>query len=173
MKKWDDFILFARELPVWMYCFLSLAFITVGIMFLGSPYSSLENPEIVISEEEIWEPEKLIEITILDADENHPPSEELLKNIEELKFLYKELQGFKDDPEFHKVGFGLCCKFNLWLQKVDSFQSKKTNQDILNYVGFLPGELSLLGMEYMRNKGHPASHSELENIISAGLSRQG
>lgn len=170
MKKWDDLVLFARELPVWMYCFLSLIFISVGIMLLGSPDSSLENPEkteIIKSAEESWEPEKLIEFPILYVDEDHSQ-----KNIEEIKILYKELQGFKDDPQFHQVGFGVCCKFNLWLQKVDSFQSKKTNQEILNYVGFLPGELSLLGMEYMRNKGRPASNSELENIISGGLSRQ-
>ena len=34
--------------------------------------------------------------------------------------LYFELLEFKDDPEFHKVGFGVCCRFNVWRQEVDA-----------------------------------------------------
>ena len=39
----------------------------------------------------------------------------LIGNVEagnnELKILYNQLINFKDDSEFHRVGFGVCCKY--------------------------------------------------------------
>ena len=97
----------------------------------------------------------------------------LSADAQELKTLYEELQGFKDNPEFHQVGFGTCCRFNKWKVKVESLRSKKTGMKIFREIGFLPGELLQLGMEYMRSRGHPTSYTQvMEATIVEGLASE-
>ncbi len=94
----------------------------------------------------------------------------LSSDAQELKTLYQELQEFKDNPEFHQVGFGTCCRFNRWMVKVEVLRSKKTGIKILMEVGFVPGELLQLGMEYMRSRGRPTSYTkEMEPVIVSGF----
>ena len=94
----------------------------------------------------------------------------LSNDAQELKTLYEELQKFKGNPKFHQVGFGRCCRFNKWKVKVETLRSKKTGIKILMEVGFMPGDLLQLGMEYMRSRGRPTSYSkEMEAIIETGL----
>ena len=66
--------------------------------------------------------------------------------------LYLELQKFKDDPEFHQVGFGLCCRFNVWKQEVDAL-TDRSGLETLREIGIVPGELFSLGWEYFQNRG--------------------
>ncbi len=66
--------------------------------------------------------------------------------------LYLELQDFKDDPEFHQVGFGLCCRFNEWKQEVDALTGR-AGLETLREIGIVPGELLSLGWEYFQNRG--------------------
>ena len=68
----------------------------------------------------------------------------------ELKKLYDELMEFKDDPEFHKVGFGVCCKYNKWQLRVKALKNN-TNLTMLEKVA--AGDLLMLGLEYMETKG--------------------
>ena len=64
----------------------------------------------------------------------------------------------------------MCCRFNEWLKKVEKL-SKKTDLEIVSEIGFLPGELRVLGMEYMSNKGQATDVSRsLEEIIKNGPS---
>jgi len=93
----------------------------------------------------------------------------LSNDAQELKTLYEKLQKFKGSPKFHQVGFGRCCRFNKWMVKVETLGSK-TGIEILHEVGFLPGDLITLGMEYMRSRGRPTLYSkEMEATIMAGL----
>lgn len=66
--------------------------------------------------------------------------------------LYLELQEFKGDPEFHQVGFGLCCRFNVWKQQVDAL-ADGSGLETLRELGIVPGELFSLGWEYLQNEG--------------------
>lgn len=94
----------------------------------------------------------------------------LSNEVQGLKSLYEELRTFKDDPYFHKVGFGVCCRFNKWMLKVETFRSKFSGIEPFLEVGFVPGDLLQLGMEYMRSRGRPTEYSVwMENIIKEGF----
>ena len=73
--------------------------------------------------------------------------------------LFLQLQEFKHDPEFHQIGFGVCCRFNSWLREADSLRDG-AGHDSLRELGIVPGNLSLLGLEYMRSAGRPTEHTK-------------
>ena len=79
--------------------------------------------------------------------------------------LYFELQEFKDDPEFHQVGFGVCCRFNVWRQEVDAL-TDRSGLDTVGEVGIVPGELYSLGLEYFKNNGRSTG---LTDYVEASL----
>ena len=79
--------------------------------------------------------------------------------------LYLELLEFKGDPEFHQVGFGLCCRFNLWKQEVEAL-TDSAGLATLSEIGIVPGELFSLGWEYLQNQGHSTN---LTDYIVASL----
>ena len=94
----------------------------------------------------------------------------LSNDAQELITLYQELQEFKSDPEFQRVGFAICCRFNKWKVKVEALRSKKTGIKIFKEIGFIPGELLQLGMEYMSSRGFPTSYTQvMEATIAEGL----
>lgn len=68
----------------------------------------------------------------------------------ELKELYNELMEFKDDPHFHQVGFGVCCKYNKWQLRMKALRNN-TNLTTLEKIA--AGDLLMLGLEYMETKG--------------------
>ncbi len=74
-----------------------------------------------------------------------------LKALQELKVLYEELQGFKDNPNFHQVGFG-CCRFKKWMVKVEAIRSKTEERGLKLFyltVAFPPFYLLDIGMDYL------------------------
>ena len=58
------------------------------------------------------------------------PAAEFSESTKLLLALYQELHLFKDDPEFHEVGFGACCRFHDWQTRVQELQSR-TNLETL------------------------------------------
>ena len=101
----------------------------------------------------------------VDSDE---PTE-FSANTKQLLTLYEELHSFKDDPTFHEVGFGRCCRFHDWQTRVEALQSK-AGLETLADVGVLPGDLLTLGMKYMRSKGRPTEYTEtMEPHYESGL----
>ena len=94
----------------------------------------------------------------------------LSNDTQEIKTLYEELKKFKDDPKFHEIGFGRCCRFYKWMERVKPLRSKKRARAILMEVGFFPGEVLQLGMEYLKTKGRPNSWTkEMKGNIGKGL----
>ncbi len=83
----------------------------------------------------------------------------LSQDTKELIRLFVELQGFKTDPEFVRVGFGVCCRFNSWLGEVNALRDSE-RYDTLNEVGILPVDLLELGQTYMISKGQPTEYTE-------------
>jgi hypothetical protein len=95
---------------------------------------------------------------------------DLSNDIQEFKTLYEELKKFKDNPKFHKVGFGRCCRFYKWMVKVETLGSKTKGIEMLMEFEFVPGDLLQLGMEYMKSRGRPTSYSkEMKAVIEKGL----
>ncbi len=44
-------------------------------------------------------------------------------HTKQLLTLYEELHSFKDDPNFHEVGFGRCCGFRDWQTRSEALQA--------------------------------------------------
>ena len=63
--------------------------------------------------------------------------------------LYKELHGFKDDAEFARMGFSPAGPYYSWLQKAEVLH-KESGIEAYQELGFLPGEVMQLGMEYVQ-----------------------
>ena len=90
----------------------------------------------------------------------------------ELVRLYDQLHAFKDDPEFIRLGFGQGGPYSAWLQAIQRYRDTNSGLDLLDELGFLPGELMMLGMNYL---GEDLSESDLSTIeffegkIQAGL----
>ena len=74
------------------------------------------------------------------------------------KKLYMELIEFKGDQKFHNVGFGQCCQYYKWLQEVRAISNTDARK-LLKY-GFVPGDIEMLGKEYMRSKGNETNYSK-------------
>ena len=50
------------------------------------------------------------------------------------------------------MGFGLCCRFNVWKQEVDAL-TDRSGLETVREIGIVPGELVYLGWEYFQNRG--------------------
>ena len=101
----------------------------------------------------------------MDSDE---PTE-FSTHTKQLLALYEELRSFKDDPSFHEVGFGRCCRFHDWKTRVEALRSRAGFETLAD-IGVLPGDLLMLGMAYMRSKGRPTEYTEaMEPHYASGL----
>ena len=110
-------------------------------------------------------PEPVQESKSRDSDE---PAE-FSAHTKQLLALYVELHSFKDDPNFHEVGFGRCCRFHDWQTRVEVLQSS-AGLETLADVGVLPGDLVTLGMEYTRSRGRPTEYTgTMEPHYASGL----
>ena len=103
----------------------------------------------------------------LSVDSDEPT--EFSVHTKQLLALYEELHSFKDDPDFHEVGFGRCCRFHDWQTRVEALQSS-AGLETLADVDVLPGDLLTLGMEYLRSEGRPTEYTEImEPHYASGL----
>ena len=111
------------------------------------------------------------ERTALSSDSASEEHAGFSENTKRLLALYQELYLFKDDPEFHQVGFGVCCRFNDWQKRVVELSSR-TKLETLYDIGMMPGDLSVLGLEYLTSKGQPTNYSLVfEPQWEAGIAR--
>ena len=82
----------------------------------------------------------------------------------ELVRLYDQLHTFKDDPEFIRVGFGPGGPYSAWLQAIKRHRDTNSGAaafKLFDEVGFMSGDLLMLGMDYI---GENLSESELSSI---------
>lgn len=89
----------------------------------------------------------------------------------ELVRLYEELHTFKDDIEFLDMGFSQGGPYYAWMEAVKAHQGR-TGIELLDEVGFLPGEVMMLGMDYMSEDPSESILSDIERWetrIQAGL----
>ena len=91
------------------------------------------------------------------------------KSTKQLLALYLELHSFKDDSEFHQVGFGICCRFYDWQIQVEELQ-RKTKLETFREIELVPGDLLILGSEYIQSKGRPTKYTQtMEPLFRSGL----
>ena len=93
------------------------------------------------------------------------PSEATSAEVEELQRLYEEFLTFKNDPEFHAVGYGQCCRYSEWRKKVEALRGGNTS-GFLNQFGIVPGDLVMLGMEYYHGRGNGEMARYFESLIA-------
>jgi hypothetical protein len=82
--------------------------------------------------------------------------------ISKTRQLYQELMAFKNDNEFHRVGFGRCCKYYNWMQKVEKLR-EDPNAKLLLQKGVVVGDLLMLGLEYAKNGGRETDYTKYMN----------
>lgn len=93
----------------------------------------------------------------------------LTNQAKELRTLYNQLEKFKDDPQFHRVGFAPCCRFHVWMEKVKKLQ-KQADTKLYPELAVGAGDLFVLGLEYVRSQGRPTDTSkELEHNFQAAF----
>lgn len=97
--------------------------------------------------------------------------EALKKAKDEIRELFTELLTFKNDNDFHTNGFGQGSKYNSWLTNVQNMKNDKT-QKLLIRLGFVPGDLEMLGFEYLKSKGQETDYSLwMKKTIEDGLKK--
>ena len=90
--------------------------------------------------------------------------------------LYEQLHAFKDDPDFARMGFAQAGPYNIWLETIKSHHQGDDAAEALGELGFLAGDVMMLGLDYMgvatrpgTNEGTLRSIEGTERIIQAGL----
>ncbi len=74
---------------------------------------------------------------------------ELSPVTQEMLRLYDQLHAFKEDEEFAVRGFSSAGPYNVWLDSIKDV-ADRAGFAPYNEVGMLPGDLMMLGMDYMR-----------------------
>ena len=74
--------------------------------------------------------------------------------------LFRELYEFRNDPEFHRIGFSVTGRFNAWMVRLDETAERYHDQNgtVLSEIGYIPGELRTLATDYMDHGGCPSGN---------------
>jgi len=92
------------------------------------------------------------------------------KYSEQLKTLYDQLMGFKDNPKFHEVGFDSCCEFADWKEKLSGI-SESSDASGLEKKASL--SLGALAQEYLKTKGTENETTKaLTDVIQSSIGKQ-
>ena len=90
--------------------------------------------------------------------------------------LYEQLHAFKDDPDFARMGFAQAGPYNIWLETIKSHHQGHDAAEVLGELGFLAGDVMMLGLDYMRVATRPSTNEDTlrsiegtERTIQAGL----
>ena len=82
--------------------------------------------------------------------------------LSEVRKLYLELMGFKDDSLFHKVGFDSGNKYSNWLDRVGKLNEDSRSKGLLK-KGIPLEDLRDLGVEYFKSGGKETAFSRFAN----------
>ena len=86
--------------------------------------------------------------------------------------LYEQLQGFRDNLDFARVGFGPAGPYHSWLRAAKALHAG-AGLATFQELGFLAGEVMQLGMEYMqvatRGRAPTQYIRDMERTIQEGL----
>lgn len=99
------------------------------------------------------------------------PAVSTAKVKSELQSLYKDLLGFKNKSDFALWGFDIDGPYNYWLKKAETFDNK-TYAEVLAEHGIAPGDVKMLGIEYVKTKGQEDDYTRyLRSEIDAAINK--
>ena len=98
-------------------------------------------------------------------------SESTKNHFNKIKSLYYDLLSFKNNLDFIEHGFDTNYSYNPWLLEVQNLQNQKLeNNELLENFGFMSGDLEILGMEYVVNKGNESDYTlQMKSIITGAI----
>lgn len=85
--------------------------------------------------------------------------------LADLRRLFEQLQVYRRDPEFRKIGFDPCCRFHQWQLEVRAL-SKSDGTTLLQQYRVVPGDLETLASQYLF---HPNQQTELRSDLEDRL----
>ena len=107
------------------------------------------------------EPEQLqVADPVTEQKEASEPTTNSIKLTEatvETLDLFRELYEFRNDAEFHRVGFAIAYRYNGWLVKMEHLAERHLDESlvIMSEIGIVPGDLHTLAQDYIDNGGCP------------------
>ena len=84
---------------------------------------------------------------------------DISEDTRDLVDLLVMLEGFRRDPEFHQVGFGVCCRFNAWMKEAELLNDRAEISSLVE-IGLAPGDVIQVGLEYLRSAGQPTEYTD-------------
>jgi hypothetical protein len=101
-------------------------------------------------------------VTVLHASEYKAP-DVTGDPIKVTSTLYTDLQKFKSEPSFHRMGFKPTSpktKYRLWFEAYQKAQKDPRYNKALIAKGVVLGDLMMLGSEYTKSKGKETDYSK-------------
>lgn len=86
------------------------------------------------------------------------PRAALSPEAQELKALYRELEEFRGQAEFQRVGFSPCCRFIGWKRRVEEL--RRQDDVLLKEFSVTSGDLLQLGLNYALHEGPATASSQ-------------
>ena len=80
--------------------------------------------------------------------------------------LYQELLSFKDSKEFRDVGYGQCCIYSEWANRVKEFD-RKESMEVLRAVEVVPMDLWTIGKDHF-SRNEKVRESAAERLVVIG-----
>ncbi|API59463.1 hypothetical protein BSL82_09195 [Tardibacter chloracetimidivorans] len=113
-----------------------------------------------------------------DEDKQHIASRPGLSGAaKRMKLLYEELDGFRRNPEFLRVGFSSCCRYHRWKLNVEELD-RRSGSALFQELNITAGDLLQLGQEYALKGGAntplaQSLSSRIEQAVSPTSPRSG
>ena len=155
------------------------AALTIGLLiliaFLALREDSQESsqPAPVPVQTQVTAPEAPTDVPVSTSPTDTPCTPtELSPAAVELVRLYEELHTFKDDIEFHDMGFSRAGPYYAWMEAVEAHQDANPGWVLLDELGFAANEVLMLGINYMDEDPDASDLSAIEFFetkIQAGL----
>lgn len=97
------------------------------------------------------------------------PDPKLTGQLEEFRKLYEEFETFKNSREFQEVGYGACCAYNNWAERVNALHAE-AGIPFIQAMDMTPHELWSLGQDYFTGAKNDPQTQERERAIRLALS---
>ena len=105
----------------------------------------------------------------LDPRERDCVPKDLSPSSKETVRLYEQLHGFKDGPEFSRMGFAVAGPHHAWLQKIKALHAD-AGLAAYDELNFTAGDVMTLGLAYVNVGTRDTQYIEqMERTIQAGL----
>jgi hypothetical protein len=140
--------------------YLQRDYVKANKLFLQVPrqYDIYNESQIFLLKIDSVEELKRLENERLEQAKTEQEANRLKEIKDKIQKLLNDLLSFKDKTDFHKYGFGIEYKYNKWLKEVETLKNTP-EEKLLLQRGVVPGDLEMLGLEYLNSKGSETEYS--------------